>query len=70
MRKGKASCRTIVLCTVFLHLWPGKCVAVGGLVTRSITKLVSDVLIQDFSLANMASVSIVVGRTQFFQGTS
>lgn len=27
MRRGKASCKPVALCTVFLHFWPGKCVA-------------------------------------------
>ena len=66
MRKGKASCKTIVLCRALLHLWPGKCVVVWCLVTCAIIQLVGDVLIQDFSLANVASVSIAAGRRHGF----
>lgn len=65
-RKGKASCKTIVLSTALLHLLPGRCVVVWSVVTRSLIKLVGDVPIQDFSLANAASVSVAVGRRHSF----
>lgn len=58
MRKGKAGCKPVALCTVFLHFWPGKCVVGWWFITCPILSLGSAVLIQEFLLASMASVSI------------
>jgi len=70
MRKGEASCKTIVLCAALLHPWPGQSVAVWCLVTRSIIRLLGGVPIQGFFTRQRGFRQHRCGEsTLVFQGT-